>query len=351
MQANEPSILYALQTENHHYKNLINLALQLFTMTIAFIIIGLFAHLSTLMSLLFLKKWWVRIFDFPRLQIIVIQIISLAGILFFAKEMNWFNISVIILVFVSLLIQTVYVYPYFIFAPKEVPDGKGDPVASFSFLVSNVLISNRKSNKLIELVKAYQPDIFLAVETDAWWAQQLEPLDDLFEFSVKQPLENSYGMLLFSRIPLENARIEYIIKQDIPSIHAEITKAGRTIKIACIHPEPPAPEEADTSRPRDKEIVTMARRIKDDPAPFAVLGDLNDVAWSDTSNHFLKISGLKDPRKGRGFFNTFHAKIPFMRFALDHVFVSTDFKLIKIKRLPSVHSDHFPLYINCGIFK
>lgn len=320
-------------------------------MTTAFIVIGLFAHLSTLMSLLFIKKWWVRIFDFPRLQLIVIQIISLAGIVFFAQEMSWLNISVIILVSVTLLIQIVYVFSYFIFAPKEVPDGKGDPVASFSFLVSNVLISNRKSEKLLQLVKAHQPDIFLAVETDDWWAQQLEPLDDLYEYSVKKPLDNSYGMLLFSKIPLLNARIEYIIKQDIPSIHAEIIKDGYNIKIACIHPEPPAPEEADTSRPRDKEIITVAKRIKDDPLPFAVLGDLNDVAWSDTSNKFLKISGLKDPRKGRGFFNTFHAKIPFMRFALDHVFVSQEFKLIRIKRLPGVHSDHFPLYIKCGIYK
>ncbi len=88
----------------------------------------------------------------------------------------------------------------------------------------------------------------MAVETDDWWAQQLEPLDDLYEYSVKKPLDNSYGMLLFSKIPLLNARIEYIIKQDIPSIHAEIIKGGYNIKIACIHPEPPAPEEADTSR-------------------------------------------------------------------------------------------------------
>lgn len=320
-------------------------------MTTAFIVLGLFAHLSTIMSLLFIKKWWVRIFDFPRLQLIVIQIISLAGIVFFAQEMSWFYIGVIILVSVTLLIQIVYIFPYFIFASKEVTDGKGDPVASFSFLVSNVLISNRKSDKLLQLVKAYQPDIFLAVETDDWWAKQLEHLDDLYEYTVKKPLDNSYGMLLFSKIPLQHARVEYIIKQDIPSIHAEITKNGSKVKIACIHPEPPAPEEADTSRPRDKEIITMAKRIKDDALPFIVLGDLNDVAWSDTSNKFLKISGLKDPRKGRGFFNTFHAKFPFMRFALDHVFVSQDFKLMQIKRLPDVHSDHFPLYIKCGIYK
>lgn len=320
-------------------------------MTIIFIIIGLFSVVSTIMALLFNKIWWIRIFDFPRLQVIVMQIIALIGLLYFSEEMSWFIITLFILLLISLIIQTTYVFPYFIFAPKEVLDSEGEPATSISVLVSNVLISNRKSAKLIDLVKNHQPDIFLAVETDAWWSQQLESLDKLYNYSVKQPLDNSYGMLLFSKIPLQNARVEYIIKEDIPSIHAEIIKGGYTIKLACIHPEPPAPDEADTSRPRDKEIITMAKRIKGDDTPYLVLGDLNDVAWSDTSNQFLKISGLNDPRKGRGFYNTFHAKIPFMRFALDHVFVSKDFKLMQIKRLPGVHSDHFPLYLKCSLHK
>jgi endonuclease/exonuclease/phosphatase (EEP) superfamily protein YafD len=80
------------------------------------------------------------------------------------------------------------------------------------------------------------------------------------------------------------------------------------------------------------------------------MGDLNDVAWSDTSSRFAKLSGLRDPRKGIGFFNTFHAKIPFMRFALDHAFFSHHFKVIAIKRLPAINSDHFPLFVQCGVY-
>ena len=44
-------------------------------------------------------------------------------------------------------------------------------------------------------------------------------------------------------------------------------------------------------------------------------------------------------------FNTFHAHYWPLRWPLDHVFVSDDFLLESIKRLPAFGSDHFPMLI------
>jgi hypothetical protein len=43
-------------------------------------------------------------------------------------------------------------------------------------------------------------------------------------------------------------------------------------------------------------------------------------------------------------FSTFHARVPGFRFPLDHILHSTDFRLVNMRRLPYVGSDHFPVY-------
>jgi endonuclease/exonuclease/phosphatase (EEP) superfamily protein YafD len=158
-------------------------------------------------------------------------------------------------------------------------------------------------------------------------------------------MDNLYGMHLYSSLPIKEYSVHYLVKEGIPSIEALIRlPCGKDVRLFCLHPEPPSPSESETSTPRDAELLIVGKKVSNSSEPVLICGDLNDVAWSNTTRLFQKISGLRDPRVGRGFFNTFHTRYPFFRWPLDHIFLSAQFKLIHYKRLPHIGSDHFPIY-------
>ena len=317
------------------------------TTEVILLIAAVIMCIPTLASITRFDIWWVRGFDFPRIQIsfliILVMILSLF-LLDFDKIWHFISVGAMVL---SLAYQFKKIFPYTYLAKKQVLKYKGkDPDYSISILVSNVLTPNKRSDKLIDLVRKKDPDILLTLETDHRWEDELEVIEDEYKYSVKIPKENLYGMHLYSKLELTDIKVRNLVEEDIPSIHGYVVlKSGKKIRIHCLHPKPPSPTESETSTNRDAELLMVGRDIDCDKEPAVVFGDLNDVAWSRTTRLFQKLSGLMDPRIGRGFFNTFHAGYALLRWPLDHVFHTKDFTLIEIAREKSIGSDHFPMYI------
>ena len=317
------------------------------TLEISVFILNIIMCLPTAASLSKLDYWWIRDFDFPRIQIsVLITINIILGIWAYSFDF-WFQYVMLGLLFITLGYQFWLILPYTLLYPKQVLKYQGDDNENtISILVSNVLTTNRKYELLINLIKVKEPDLFLTLESDKKWEEALSVLEDTYIHSVKVPLDNLYGMHLFSKLPLEATEVKYLIKDHIPSIHGKIKlRNGKLADIHCLHPRPPSPTESKTSTKRDAELLLVGKSIPKNPEKVLVFGDLNDVAWSRTTKIFLKISGLMDPRRGRGFFNTFSANCWVMRWPLDHVFHSSDFTLVEMSRERHVGSDHFPMYI------
>ena len=301
--------------------------------------------LATLLPLSQHPHWMVRVMDFPRLQIaIVAAILLIANFVFLDIQliMTWVLIAATTL---CLMWQLWWILPYTLLWPREVRAANNvSPERQLSILTSNVLTPNRNADALIELVRQYTPDVLVTLESNQWWEDKLSVLEADMPYSVKCPLDNLYGMHVFSSLPLEELKISYLVEKNVPSIHASLVlRTGDKVRVHFVHPAPPSPTENTESAERDAELVIVARSVAQSNQPVIVTGDLNDVAWSATTRLFRKISGLLDPRVGRGMYNTFHVKYPFLRWPLDHLFHSQHFTLRSIQRLPSIDSDHFPL--------
>jgi endonuclease/exonuclease/phosphatase (EEP) superfamily protein YafD len=307
---------------------------------------GLIAIILTITPYIPLDYWWIRVFDFPHTQLTILTSIAIATY-FIRFDFN--NKKDYVFVFILMFccgFQFIKIYPYTAFADVEVLNSSKSSENTLKILTANVLQENKKSDLLIAEINTLKPDLILLTEVNQRWLNQLnETTNKMFKYKHEIPLDNAYGMALYSNLELKNTETKFLVSDSIPSIETELlSKSGDLIQLFAIHPTPPIPHQNTMSTNRDAEMMMIAKKSMEAKLPVIVLGDFNDVAWSETSKLFSRVSRLLDSRIGRGMFNTFSAESYIMKWPLDHIFISSEFRLKKIEVRESISSDHYPLY-------
>ncbi len=309
-------------------------------------VFGIIAIVLTIFPFIAVDYWFVRMFDFPHLQLTLLTMIALLTYFLkfdIRKVSDYLFIAALLGCF---LFQVQKIFPYTAFAGYEVLEGKEDADKVLRIYAANVLQKNDDTDNLMASLEQYDSDIVLLTETNAFWRDKIAPrLRESHPYFVEVPLENTYGMLLYSRLPLYDKSVKFMVEDTIPSIHSRLIMPGNdTVQLFAIHPAPPTPQHNPTSVDRDAEMMKIAKLSRDSKLPVIVFGDFNDVAWSETTSLFQSVSGLLDLRKGRGLFSTFNAKNWLLRWPLDHIFISPAFRVLDVQRGGKTGSDHFPFF-------
>lgn len=296
------------------------------------------------------SNWKFRVFEYLRIQkLIAVIILVVIWTIVYSNDQKTISLIYLITLVILGIFLIYQIFPFTILAKKMIADNSCTDLPSIKLMVINVYQYNTEYQQTIDLIKKVDPDMFFLVETDQKWADSISIFKESYTYQIEKPLDNTYGLLFYSKLEIIDPKIHYLIKEEIPSIELDLKlSSGQMIKVYGIHPEPPVPSENPDSTERDAEILKVGKKVKELSSPCIVIGDLNDVGWSYSSELFLKISGMLDLRRGRGLYNTFHAKYFFLRWPLDHIFVSEHFTLGEIKRYRNVGSDHFP--IGCTLY-
>lgn len=309
------------------------------------LILGLVAILAVILPYMPLRYWWTRIGIYPRQQLLVlIPLIIVCSLAIFGQNGAWTLIYLGALT-ICMLICVANIIPFTGFVPTA--DGfaeKSDHDATIAIFLLNVLQDNRNFAGVLDQIRELGPDIVFLCETDETWDERLRGLSGYYPFSYKLPSSNYNGLIFYSKFELLEGTENYFSQDYIPSLDLLLkTGAGTVFRCFGLHPRPPRPEDAVSHL--DRELGTVCGIAAEESRPSIVLGDLNEVGWSPVIKRFLKKTGFVDPRRGRGVINTYHAKIPFVRWPLDHVLHSRHFYCLSIERLKSCGSDHFPLLV------
>ncbi len=305
-------------------------------------------------------QWWIRLWEFPRLQLTFVLAVVLLLLIFHAWLKRPRKEHAVLLVLILALAgwQLSHIVPFTAVWPNEVPTADAQTLenqSTFKVLTANVTYKNDSYSEVVELIQREDPDLLLLIEIDSEWEEGLAPLNERYEYRVGEVRGEGLGIVLWSRFPFLEQEVKYLVSERRPSLFVTLDIPGiGPIRYVGTHPVPPGLKDRIThndetterrdSRVRDAELMLVARHVQQDSDNrWIVTGDFNDVAWSDTTKLFADLSDLKDPRHGRRLLSTYHAERPFWRYPIDHLFVSDGFHLVDLDRIRLKGSDHFAI--------
>ncbi|MFT4536404.1 MAG: endonuclease/exonuclease/phosphatase (EEP) superfamily protein YafD [Saprospiraceae bacterium] len=314
-------------------------------MELAIIIISIISILGSLLPFSKSKHWFVRGQATIRAFYLILNAVMLILTVFYLS-FSFIKIGLFILLPLSLFVCLRSILPYTLIYPKTIEDAKDSDGDNIIVYIHNVYQFNDEYKKEVKTIRKVSPDVILLLETDSEWVNKLEELKNEYSYEAKEMRDDTYGIIVMSRIAPVELEVKHFVKDSIPSTEMLFNINDKKLRILGIHPEPPIPGEKQTSESKDKEIRFSARYIADLPIEEhkIIIGDFNDVAWSSVSKKFKKVTGMKDVRVGRGFFSTFPTYSP-LQIPLDHVFCSPELKIVDFRTLEDIGSDHLPVSV------
>jgi endonuclease/exonuclease/phosphatase (EEP) superfamily protein YafD len=231
-----------------------------------------------------------------------------------------------------------------LYFPPDVPPGLSGGVP-WRLAVANVFSGNPTPDRVLEFLRAEQPDVAVIPELTPAWERRLEGIEDLFPYLRVESREGNFGIGLYSRVPIESAEIVSVAGGNI-AVVARLRKEGQPLTVIGAHTYPPGGSRTET---RDRQLRQLAERAADVEGPCVIIGDLNTTSWSPGFQECLRISSLRDSRRGFGVQPTWPAGRGVLRIPIDHCLVSEGIVVKDWRVGPDVGSDHLPVVVECRL--
>ncbi|MDB9525555.1 endonuclease/exonuclease/phosphatase family protein [Oscillatoria sp. CS-180] len=243
----------------------------------------------------------------------------------------------------------------FWYLPPRFLTANGD--SNLRVLISNVNTQNEQFEEVLAFTRQEEPDLALFMEVDEGWQNRLDELKSDLPHSSGEASPYNFGILLYSRYPLETVEIKDFAEDSTPSVVATIPVNGQRISFVGTHPVPPVRSQYFHSR--NKQLDQMGQYLQTAATPQIVVGDFNITMWSPYYKRFIRSTDLKNVRKGFGLLPSWPTKgtyPPLPNWAplifsipIDHCLVSHEVAVANVRVGPNIGSDHRPVVVDLRI--
>jgi endonuclease/exonuclease/phosphatase (EEP) superfamily protein YafD len=221
------------------------------------------------------------------------------------------------------------------------PRARGRPLR---VALANVLRENRSFDRVIQFVRAQQPDVLFLQETTEAWVVGLRALRDEYPYGSAVPRRDGFGMMLLSRVPVDRVDVVRIGPIAVPSIVASI-RTEPPVTVIGTHPF--APIGRERAWLRRQQLGALGDYAAGARRPVIVLADLNSTSWSPVFRDLLIRGRLRDSRVGFGIQPSWPCALPaWLRIPIDHCLVSEELAVRGRQVGPDLGSDHRPIVVD-----
>lgn len=280
-------------------------------------------------------SYFLEIFTHFKLQYFFLFLLSSVFFVLFYRQKKvkkWLLISLFGLSLNALAIAPIYIAP-----PINTQAN-----TTFSLLLANVLSSNSSKAKFVRLIQKQQADFVVVLELSPQWARALKAVSSAYPYQKILPRLDNFGIALYSKHPLSNIQVHDFSQNGTPSITANSSISGKEVLLIATHPYPPLNQTF--TKQQKSHFRAMRKFIRHSKKPVVLAGDLNTALWSVNYKNFITTSLLKNTRQGYGIIPSWQAN-GILQIPLDHILISQEITTKKIKTMPSIDSDHLPLYV------
>ena len=302
-----------------------------------FEISAFFTILGSLLGLLNNLWFGFELLSHFKLQYAISSLIL--GLIFYLSK----RVKLATLMACCLLLNTMFILPWYI--DKTVMPSPIQTYHSLKLLLSNVNRSNNNHQALLSLIDKEQPDFIAVLEVDNSWIETLTTLQARYQHKLTLPRDDNFGIAVYSKYPFEQIEARNYAISFIPSIFATIKIQQKPLSIIATHPMPPIGKTMYGAR--NYQLRELGHYLKTINHSKILMGDLNISMWSDTYHNLSEQGQLTNVRKGFGIHPTWPAQLSLKlaMIPIDHILVSDDIKVTKVKTGPNIGSDHLPLIV------
>lgn len=285
-------------------------------------------------------SWLLDLTSHFRIQYLLIQLVCLGALL---AARSWRG-SLLLLPFVAMNLTPILPY-YAPFASQPTAETSlGSPI---KILNINVNLFNTRYTQTARYIVEKNPDILVIEEFTSTWNRALAPTLQAYPYRQIATRDDSFGLGLFSKLPLENPTVLLLGKSGFPSIVSGLTIAGQPTSIVATHPYPPFTDVNFQSR--NAQLMAIAHYRPQLRENLILSGDLNTTPWSYPFQPFLQQTGLRDSQVGFGLQPSWPTFFVLPWIPIDHILVSPQFTVLNREIGPHIGSDHYPVYVEVAL--